>query len=42
MKLCHERSQIRTPPVAEEPRLHGRGGAHAGAGHRGEHGQAMT
>src|SRR5881396_3690199 len=34
----HERFQIRLPPIAEEPRLHGRGRAHARAGHRGEHG----
>src|SRR5881392_2171739 len=34
----YERPQIRLPPVAEEPRLHRRGRAHARAGHRGEHG----
>ena len=33
----HERFEIRLPPVAEEPRLHRRGRAHAGAGHRSEH-----
>src|SRR6266513_1374515 len=33
----HERFEIRHPPIAEEPRLQRRGGAHAGARHRGEH-----
>src|SRR5437773_5274824 len=33
----NERSQIRLPPIAEEPRLHRRGRAHARAGHRGEY-----
>src|SRR5437762_1816202 len=34
----HERPQIRLPPVAEEPRLHRGGRAHARARHRREHG----
>src|SRR5438067_11742138 len=29
-----ERSQIRLPPITEEPRFHGGGRAHAGARHR--------
>src|SRR6266566_9601527 len=33
----YERFEIRLPPVAEEPRLHRRGGAHAGPGHWREH-----
>src|SRR5713101_7788250 len=33
----HERPQIRLSPIAEEPRLHRRGRAHARARHRGEH-----
>src|SRR6266404_73539 len=34
----YERSEIRLPPTAEEPRLRGRGSAHPRAGHRCEHG----
>src|SRR5437667_304825 len=34
----HERSQIRLPPSAEEPRLRRRGRAHSRAGNRGKHG----
>src|SRR5437762_1552691 len=34
----YERFEIRHSPVAEESRIHRRGRAHAGARHRGEHG----
>src|SRR6266487_2936295 len=33
----YERPSLRLPPVAEEPRLHRRGRAHAGPGHWREH-----
>ena len=40
--FIHERSSLRLPPIAEEPRLHLRGRAHACSRHRGEHGDLPT
>src|SRR6185503_6804303 len=37
-KSRYERSSLRLPPIAEEPRVHRRGRAHARTRHRGEHG----